>query len=195
MKNANYNSREKALVRSMIHQAFMDAGCKSVLFFPSSYRYELDALLSAGFAVENLIAVESHPQCKSNFTRRLSASEAKHLRNIGALASEAGRQLMSMGVQIDAANLDFCTSVRRAAAEITAFVKSGVLRRGALLAVQVFAGHDKGNDFLKRALEVKQAIEKGLLSGQRCERLSVVDSWYKNEKSRCSMSYSVWRIQ
>ena len=192
MNIPNFDSVQKDRVRQMIHQEFREAGCQRILFFPSTCRAELDTLLSGGFKCGQLIAVEKHPQCMSNFTRLLDKKECRELVRIRAKVSDAALRLVRQKIYVDAANLDFCASIRDSAKEITAFVKSGALRKNGLLAIQVFAGRDNLRGEVQRLTAVESAIKKGLTRGRKCER--VFGSYYKNEQSNSTMSYSIWRV-
>jgi hypothetical protein len=186
-----FGSDHKQRVRNLIHQTFVDEKCESVIFFPSTKRYELDNLLAHGFLLKNLHAIESHPQRQSNFTRLLSSDEKQVLTQYRAKLSEAAVSMKKKGTVVDAANLDFCCSIAAAAPEITDFIHAGVLTAEAVVAIQVFGGRDHVRGYA-RELALEQAIKKGLTKRQSCEKL--YSHTYRNERSTSNMQYACFKI-
>jgi hypothetical protein len=186
-----FKSQHKQNVRYMIHSAFVDHKCKRALFLPSSQRDELDSLLGLGFAPSNLIAVEQSPQILANFTRRLSPNEHASLIRYRSKLSDAAVDLRRLGISVDAANLDFCYTIRKAAPEIIAFLKAGILDPQSIVAIQVFGGRDDlfGHG---RIRAIDAAVKKGLTINGSYERL--FECSYRNETSKSIMRYAVYSI-
>ena len=187
-----FKSDHKQEVRNMIHSTFLKHGCRRILFFPASRRDELDALLGWEFRLSDLHAVEQSPQIQANFTRQLSAEEKTELAQYRAKLSDAAVDMKSRGVILDAANLDFCYTIRKATPQIVAFLKTQILAPDAVVAVQVFGGRDNLFGY-GRVRAIDAAIEKGLTAGDSYERLFEHSYW--NETSKAVMRYAVYSIK
>uniref|UniRef100_A0A6M3KWW9 Uncharacterized protein n=1 Tax=viral metagenome TaxID=1070528 RepID=A0A6M3KWW9_9ZZZZ len=167
-----YLSAEKAQYRESVWSAFAEAvpdvTTARVLFFPGRHGLEIPVALSHGFKEENLIACDENAAIIATAKWR---KEYPAIRCYGTSLSRTIPRLAQDGVRLDAANLDFCSSLcHDLMSDICMLLDSQPAEAGMNLAVTILKGRED-----KAVADMARLVFRE--TNGAVDRLRVIQAW------------------